>query len=287
MAALIERVAFVSQILATPTDFLIVLPEGAQPPLPAVLLFRAAPEEWLDPHQDAHRNGRTLLTVMQDLMQKGYSPPLAFVLPRSCNYAGSAFVAHGRALRPDLIPEPAGLGTADFDAFLDRELIPKALATGLISDRLALDGFSLGGAAALAHALRRPERFTSVASFDGSFLDWAFDNVLISPDTPSDLRFDFFPYLYGFPPDEAAFRAANPLDRLQRPFSLPPAMIHYAAAEHPTANGWRVRELLNYVSNQAENPVMHPASAHTWYWADEHLYRSLPFHARHLYRGRQ
>lgn len=279
----VEQIRFYSEVLATETEFLIALPAGAQPPLPAVVLLRAAPEEWLNPWQDEHRQGRNLLSVMADLMHKGYSPPLAFVLPRTSNYAGTAFVGSGTAQRPDLIAEPAGLGNGRIDDCLDQELIPRALATGLISDRLSIDGFSLGGAAALWHALRRPERFASLGSFDGSFLVWDFDNPLVNPHTPSDLRLDAFPYLYGFPPDEAAFRAGNVLDRLQQPFRLPPAMIHYAAAEHPTANGWRVRAVLASMANQAENPLMHPASAHTWYWADEHLYRTLPFHARHLY----
>ena len=43
-------------------------------------------------------------------------------------------------------------------------------------------------------------------------LHFEFDNPEITPDTPSDLRFDWFPHLYGFPPDEEAFRATNALD---------------------------------------------------------------------------
>ncbi|HEY9839321.1 MAG TPA: alpha/beta hydrolase-fold protein [Candidatus Obscuribacterales bacterium] len=281
----VERINFYSETLETETGFLIVRPEQGRGPLPAVLLLRAAPWEWLNPRQDEHRQGRNLLTVIEDLIDKGYCRPLAFILPQTCNDAETAFVASGQALRPDLIADQRGLGNCRIDAFFDQELLPRAFAGGLVADRLAIDGFSLGGAAALYHALRRPERFVSVGSFDGAFLEWRFDNPLLSPETPSDLRFDEFPYLYGFPPDEAAFRHSNVLDLLQRPYSLPPAMIHYAAAEHPTANGWRVRAVLaaGNLHNHAEVPNMHPASQHSWYWADEHLYRTLPFHARHLY----
>jgi hypothetical protein len=280
----VHHFSFYSQVLETKTEYLIALPDGVQAPLPAVMLFRANPQEWLNPWQDESRGGRHLLSIMDDLINKAYSPPLAFILPRTCNRAESAFVPYGQARRPDLIPAPDGLGTGRIDDFLDQELLPQALATGLIRDRLAIDGFSFGGAAALYQALRRPERYVSVGSFDGSFLEWAFDNVLVRPDTPSDLRFDDFPYLYGFPPDEQLFRQQNVLDRLQRPYTLPPAMIHYAPAEHPTANGWRVKAVLETgLPNQAEVPWLDPHAKHTWYWADEHMYRSLPFHARHLY----
>lgn len=252
-------------------------------PLPAVLLFRAAPEEWLRPWQDEHRGGRSLLTIMQDLRQKDLCPPLAFILPRTTNHSETAFVSYGRAKAPELIRDRNGLGTCQMDAFLDLELIPRALDSGLIQNRLAIDGFSLGGAAAVYHALRRPERFVSLGSFDGAFLDWNFDNPLLNPQTPSDLRLDWFPYLYGFPPDEALFRQQSILEHPS--FKLPPAMIHYARAEHPTANNWRVKKFLQLsgLDNQAACPWMSPHSEHNWYWADEHLYRSLPFHARHLY----
>lgn len=283
MQARIAPFAFYSPILETETEFLIVQPVPVPHPLPAVLLLRANPHEWLAPWQDEHRGGRNLITVMQELVARGYCPPLAFVLPRTCNFAETAFVGGGQALYPELIKAPAGLGTARIDAFLDQEVIPLALASGLIADRLAIDGFSLGGAAAVYHALRRPERFVSVGSYDGSFLVWEFDNPLIDAETPSDLRLDDFAYLYGFPPHETAFRQSNVLDRLQRPFRLPPALIHYAAAEHPTANGWRVREALKHLPNHASEPRLHPDSAHNWYWTDEHLYRSLPFHGHYLY----
>lgn len=285
MSANIHQIEFFSNVLQTKTEFILALPENAQAPLPAVILFRANPNEWLNPHQDQHRGGRHLLGIMQDLIEKDYSKPLAFILPRTCNFAEDCFVPYGQALRPDLIFARQGLGNGNIDAYLDQEVIPKALESGLILNKLAVDGFSFGGAAALYQALRRPARFVSVGSFDGSFLDWEFDNPLISPGTPSDLRFDDFPYLFDYPPNEQVFKQSNVLDQLKRPYSLPPAMIHFAAAEHPTANGWRVREVLKTgkIHNHAEIAWMHPASEHTWYWADEHLYRSLPFHASHLY----
>lgn len=282
---MIHRFEWYSETLQTSSYYLLALPEDAQTPLPAVLLFRGQPEEWLNPEQDDTRDGRTALTVLNDLIHKGYMPPVALLMPCTSNPDQSAHVPYGRALRPDRIPSAEGLGTGDMDRFLDQELIPHALNTGLIADRLSIDGFSLGGAASIYHALRRPERFASVGSFDAALLDWEFDNPAQYPETPSDLRLDWFPHLYDYPANEAHFRAHNPLDLIQQPFSFPPAMIHHAAEEHPTANNWRVRVFLDQsgIDNHAELGLMHPASAHSWYWCDEHLYRSLPFHARYLF----
>lgn len=284
---MIHKVEFYSEILETETYFLIAAPDGCELPLPGVVLYRGAPEEWLNAEQDDSRQGRTLLTVMQDLMDAGLSAPLAFILPRTANGDMSAFASYGSALRPDLIEDRSYLGTCRMDDFLDQDILPRAFATGLVvEDLVSIDGFSLGGAASIQHALRRPDLFRSCGSYDGALLEFAFDNPEITPDTPSDLRFDWFPHLYGFPPDEAAFRAENALDVVGRgDFRMPPSMLHYASERSPDENGWRMRAFLetSAIENAAEDATMSPESAHTWWWADEHLYRTLPFHARWLY----
>jgi hypothetical protein len=66
---------------------------------------------------------------------------------------------------------------------------------------------------------------------------------------------------------------------------MPPAMIHSSASHSPESNGWRVRAFLEAarIHNHAAAPLLHPASEHTWWWVDEHLYRTLPFHSHFLY----
>jgi hypothetical protein len=286
---MIQSIVLHSDILETDTYFVIAAPDGVELPLPGVVLFRGAPEEWLNPNQDGTREGRSLLTVMDDLIASGLCAPLAFILPRTTNDSMTSFVTQGTALRPELIEDRSFLGTCRMDDFFDQELLPTAFETGLIAEgAVSLDGFSLGGVAPIHHALRRPDAFRSCASYDGALLQYEFDNPEVTPDTPSDLRFDWFPYLFGFPPDEAAFRAVNPIDIVSRgDFRMPPAMIHYASERSPEENGWRVREFLerSRIRNFAEDPAMSPLSAHTWRWVDEHLYRSLPFHAHYLYGG--
>ena len=56
------------------------------------------------------------------------------------------------------------------------------------------------------HILSYPNRFVSTGSFDGSILDYNYDNK-VTPDSPSDLSFDQFPYLFGSDPDETLFRS--------------------------------------------------------------------------------
>jgi hypothetical protein len=284
---MIRKIAFHSKVLETRTYFLIAVPDGVDVPLPGVVLFRGAPEEWMNVEQDSTRRGRSLLSVMQDLIDADLAPPLAFILPRTTNRSMTSFVSYGAALRPDLIEDRSYLGTCRMDDFLDEEVLPRAFGSGLVSDGLvSIDGFSLGGAAAIQHALRRPDLFRSCGSYDGALLKYEFDNPEVTPDTPSDLRFDWFPYLYGYPPDEAAFRARNALDVVAGgDFRMPISMLHYASERSPEENGWRMRAFLESpgVENVAEDPTMSPESAHTWWWADEHLYRTLPFHARCLY----
>ena len=277
-----------SSILETPTKYLIITPEAKAHPLPAVMLFRGRPEEWLNPHEDASRRGRNLISVYQDLRAKGYCRELAFILPQTTNLSGSAFISHGRAQKPELIDDKSMLGNGRMDDFIYDELIPHAAQTGLIDpQRLSIDGFSLGGASSIYHALNRPELFRSCGSYDGSFLDFEFDNPLLKQDTPSDLRFDQFPYLFGFPPNENVFRKQNPIDMAKSGLAkdLPPAMIHFSNNQSPESNGWRVRRLLQSapIENHAQRPDLDEASDHQWWWVDEHLYRSLPFHSHFLY----
>lgn len=281
---------FFSDVLGVSTYFLITHPDHGIPPFPGVILLRGTPEEWLDKACDESRGGRNLLTVLEDLMVQGFCPPLAFILPRTTNASQTAFISHGIALRPDLIVDPSFIGCGAMNDFFDLELIPRVVATGLVlPGALAIDGFSLGGASSIYHALRRPDLFVSSGSYDGAFLKYEYDDPRIFPDTPSDLRLDEFPYLFGYPPDVASFRWHNVLDVVRQISDrqwqdYPRMMIHYANEEGPTANGWRVQELLATpgLRNYAYTPSLHPQSAHNWWWTDEHLYRTLPFHAYFL-----
>jgi hypothetical protein len=274
---------FFSKVLGVETYFLIVVPDQAREPLPGLILLRGRPEEWLNGYEDKTRSGRTIITVLDDLLEKGYCSPMAFILPRTTNQSMTGFISHGKAQRPDLLTDNSYIGNGNIDDFIDLELLPRCYSSGLVREnRVSIDGFSLGGASAVYHALRRPDLFKSCGSFDGAFLKYEFDNPVIFPTTPSDLRFDHFPYLFGFPPDETAFRRQNPLDLVSEA-EMPPAMIHYSASGTPTANGWRVRALLDQgIKNYASAPLIDPNSDHSWWWVDEHLYHTLPFHSRLL-----
>lgn len=290
---MLHRIEFFSEALQAHTYFLICTPTSARKPLPAVILLRGEPEEWLNPQQDHTRGGRELVSVSLDCVHKGFIEPLAFVLPRTTNQSMSAYISHGRALRPDLTSDSSYIGNGHMDRFFDQDLIPRCRESGLIDiTALSIDGFSLGGASSIYHALRRPDLFKSCGSFDGSFLVYEFDHPGIFPETPSDLRLDSFPYLFDFPPHEGAFRAQNPIDIARSQSgqpngpNIPPSIIHRSNQETPSSNGWRVETFLREsgVHNHAQNLVFDKASTHAWHWVDEHLYRSLPFHSHFLRR---
>lgn len=285
---MIHELTINSTTLQCKTTVLIVTPDTKTSPCPAIVLLRGKAKEWLNPHEDKSRRGRNLISVYHDLRQKGFCKELAFILPQTCNDSESCFISHGEALHPELINDNSAIGQGRIDTFLDQELIPLCAQSQLIdTKRLSIDGFSLGGSSAIYHALRRPELFRSCAAYDGAFLDFDFDNPLVTPDTPSDLRFDLFPYLFGFPPNEKIFRKQNPIDMAKAGLAthLPPAMIHFSNNQSPESNGWRVQRFLKeaQIKNHAQQPDLDEASDHQWWWVDEHLYRSLPFHSHFLY----
>lgn len=275
---------FYSSTLEVETYFLIAIPDDIDLPVPGLMLFRSVPEEWLNKSQDSTRGGRNIISVLNDLMQKSYCPPMAFILPRTSNESETANVPYGKALYPELIKDKTYIGNGDMDGFIFNELIPRTFVSGIVKDGLiSVDGFSVGGASAIYYAMKRPDLFASFASYDASLLKYEFDNPQIYPGTPSDLKFSDFPYLYGYPPDEDYFRSINPMDLISD-IPMPPGMIHYSNSQSPAANGWRVKNFLNKskIRNYASQSLLNHYSDHTWWWADEHLYRSLPFHARFL-----
>lgn len=276
-----------SEALGVTTELLLARPAGIERPLPGLVLLRGRPDEWLNPHEDETRGGRSLETVVADLLGRGWMTPLCLVLPRTLNGGGDGFVVCGDPLAPERLADRSFIGTGAFDRALDDELLPAARQAGwLAAGPLAIDGFSLGGAAAVYQAMRRPERYISCGSYDGSFLMLDFDDPRRFPETPSDLRLDRLSWLYGFPPDEDVFRAREAIPRLQRDASAlkTPLILHHSAKETPDSNSHRVRALIRVLGglDQATPALLDPHSDHTWWWVDEHLYRTLPIHSRRL-----
>lgn len=256
--------------------------------LPLISIFRAKPDEWFQSRLDHSRGKRNVFTVVKDLIDHDYLKPCGFVFPQTSNNANNEFYFAAQVQQKNLCLDPPEI-ILDVDYFCDVFLTDLATKYPVDIRRVSLDGFSLGGFTSLSYSFSRPQRFVSTGSFDGSILDYEMDNKRINPKTQSDLTFDTFPYLYGEDPDEVAFRAQNPLDILQRSDSVVPEnlFIMHSSEETPTSNKPRVLKFLvslrnRGIVNSAPNALLHENSMHEWYWVDEYLFRSLPFHSQCL-----
>jgi len=269
--------------------YVIFLPESFLrfKPLPLVVLFRAHPDEWFQVRQDASRGRRTVFLVVQNLLEKERLSPCAFIFPSTQSPEGSEFYfaddVHAANLRQSQSPYLS-------QRFFHDEFLPSVAEKYPVDiERVSLDGFSLGGFTSLSYAFQSPGSYRSVGSFDGALLDYNFDNRRVSPETPSDLTFDQFPYLFGEDPQELFFRSRNPMDLVGSVSQPSPLFIMATAEETPTANRPRVEQFVSRmevsgVENHAPQALIHTESRHNWFWVDEYLSQSLPFHAACLNR---
>lgn len=181
------EVPIFSEALQEMRTYAIWLPPGysrSAQPYPVVFLLRGHHVEW----QRAHRvgDGFRMLPglpamrkvevshVLQVLVRARKVRPMLVVMPCMSNHDGTL---HG--LATDWIaPQRArgkqrrGVGTGRFGAHLMDEIVPHVdHHFHTIPERRgrATDGFSLGGFMALKLALARPELFSAVGAYDGSF----------------------------------------------------------------------------------------------------------------------
>ncbi len=281
---MIERdiIAGIPCVIYLPDPFLI----GSK--LPLITLFRASPDEWFQSRQDHSRGKRNVFTVVKDLIDRDYLMPCGLIFPQTCNHSQNEYYFSSKTQNVELCNEAPDT-ILDVTHFIDVFLPELAEKYPVDIDRVSLDGFSLGGYTSLSYSFAYPNRFISTGSFDGSILDYNYDNKRITPDSPSDLTFDVFPYLFGVDPDENSFRSQNPIDILNNLDREIPRNLHimYTNDNNPTSNKLRVQKFLESMKNRglvnsAEMELINENSVHEWYWVDEYLFRCLPYHSRML-----
>ena len=278
---LIERSSYngITYVVYIPDAF---LNDG---PLPLLTLFRANPDEWFQSRQDESRGRRNVFHVVTDLIQKSWLEPCAFLFPSTCSENQSEFYFGDDVYSPQYLSTTAPYLTKNL---FENGLLPELEQKYHIdTSRVSLDGFSLGGYTSLSYSFLSPGRYVSTGSFDGALLDFDYDNRRITVNTPSDLTFDTFPYIFGEDPEENFFRSRNPADILKLGGKVSKLHIMHTADLSLTSNRPRVEnflELLNSagLENHVETALIGEHSSHQWYWVDEYLYRALPFHAHCL-----
>jgi S-formylglutathione hydrolase FrmB len=288
----LRRLRVASRALGCARTVLVHLPEAyerADQQFPAVYLLRGHHREWANPREDSHRAARSAPWVADALVRQGRMGPVVLVMPPLTSADGRVHSLGVNLRAPRLARGAAGVGRGCFEDFLVHDVIPaverhfRVLPGGR---HRAVDGFSVGGFAALSLALRHAGLFASVGAFDGTFLyadgvtpDGIPDHLLSDPSLAAAL---------GQPVDLDHLRRYNPANLVQ---TVPDALlrqlrVHLQCApresEPSDSNFFRTEHLLRLLEargqrNALGQPVL-PGSRHNWYWADEHLLRSLPWH---------
>ena len=114
-----------------------------------------------------------------------------------------------------------------------------------------VDGFSLGGLHMVNLVWRNPERFASAGSYDGTLSLFNFNQMIAAGE----------PY----------FARLRPMQFLLHSVAVPPSNL--------TTNR-QFESLLNSygIHNTFDDLIFSTSSQHNWWYADEHMIRSLPLH---------
>jgi S-formylglutathione hydrolase FrmB len=280
----VETVTLPTTRLGVAKSFQVYLPPGypGAGPYPVLYLLRGTTDEWLNPSQDPTRQGRTAVSVYEDLRRAGTVGDLILVFPGLGSDDGRWPGILANWVKP---PEAAGVGNGRFASYFAEDVVPaidsryRTLADGR---HRAIDGFSLGGWAAVLAATTHPTRFSSVGSFDGTF---PYGKDATTADPGDELwEESFFDPIFGAPRDWAKVTAASPANRLAKGGSWAKQqwLIEYCPqAIEPKGNFYRGATLVRVLqANGGKNGLAGelPGSTHAWWWADEHLASTLPLH---------
>jgi S-formylglutathione hydrolase FrmB len=289
----LKEATFRSKALGVEKKYFIYLPPkyNGTTRFPVVYLFRGHEKEWIDKEQDTTRNTNAV-EIADDLISQKEISDMILVMPSTTSDDGSVITCGLNLRSPNLVTEKPGVGTGHYADYLLELIrhIDDTYRTKTGRYGRAVDGFSVGGHTALLLALKNPEMFCSVGAYDGSFGFLRKRDPRKSARPLSDALFDPFAYMYGQPFDQKHFRQNNPADLILTAGSsmlkaLRGLRFHICSAGAPEPRSNRDRTLhimsllaLRGVENEPESAILDPNSEHTWYWADEHLKRSLLGH---------
>lgn len=178
-----------SDALMTMKSFHIYLPEGydeSNERYPVVYFLHPEGDNWFNPY--VRGRSHTLKDIADSLIASGHIGKMILVDPAlGDNYM--AIPGMPNMLRPDLTSGD-GIGTGKFEDYLVNDLIPYVdshYRTMADHSRRGIDGFDLGGYAAVLSAVKHPELFSSVGSYDAPFMWYDLDDPMGSGNTDDSL----------------------------------------------------------------------------------------------------
>lgn len=297
----VEKRSFYSNALGLTKNYYVYLPAGydnSTERYPVVYFLKGHESEWFDPTLRGRVGGRALQNVVDDLIASGEIGKMIIVCPSTASEDHTSFVnsCGVNMLRPSLRPM-TGIGTGRFEDYLIQDLIPHIDATlRSIPDReqRAIDGFLLGGYAAIMLSLRHPELFISAGSYDGMMMWYDLDDPKISGANPDDRIWNdvYFDPVFDRPRNvpymlqhsaSNLLRAANAqqLDKYKTlRFHISLAPPDSASKIDNLNNNMQLLRILAElgIRNSFDNPIVAPNAARDYGSADQHAAISLVRH---------
>lgn len=305
LAGRVTKGQFFSTSLGIEKTYRIYLPPGyaeSNQRYPVVYLFRGHEDEWFNPGQDDTRGGSSVEDLANELIGNGEIGEMIIV---GVGLTSEDNQIHGLGvnfLNPGLVRKRKGIGSGQFENFFVKDLIghiDTTYRTLPSPDARALDGFSLGGFSSLMFALKYPHLFTSIGSYDGSFMFYNLQDPRIGEGDCRDhlwLRDDsmFAPAFR--PPGKKkydreymlTYSVGNILENYpeKQKQQLSSLRFFITCAAYDGFQGNRDRSVhlmtllqLHGLQNSAPSLILANDALHNWKFADLHLRKSLPFHS--------
>ena len=292
----LKKITFYSTALGIEKSFNIYLPESydeGDKRYPVVYLFRGHENEWRD--QGNIRN------IVNNLVSEGEIGEMIIVLP-GITFEGSFLGFPINMLNPGPHEEFPGLGSGQFEDYMINDLIPyvdKNFRT--IAERIyrATDGFSAGAYSSIYIALKFPELFCSVGSYDGNLGYLDFDNPHIPGelDDPIYMNLPLFDPYFGNPRNLEYMKQCNPANMIHKASSELIEQIKeiqffiLAASENATSaykEGTYFLRVKHFIEILSEKGIknywgmdaleMSQTADHNWNSAMDYIKKSLPLH---------
>jgi len=294
-SSLVKKFTFYSLSLEIEKSFYVYFPKDYQnlnKRFPVVYLLRGHESEWINKNQDTTRKGKNIQNVMDNLISSGAVKPMLLVMPGLSSDDNHIPGLGVNFLAKKLARGKSGIGTGKFEDHFVNDLIPYVdtrFRTLAQKEFRAIDGFSVGGYSAVMLALRHPDLFSSVGSFDGTHMWMDFkdprnltktDNTWINSDMFSPAFNKPFNLEYGL-----KFNSANLLHSISKTH---PDYSHLnfnicCVNQEPNGNRDRCLHLLKHLrksgfENNLDSHILHPDAEHTWFWADYYSKKSIVQH---------
>lgn len=298
--------SFYSPALGIEKRYKIYLPPGydhEQQRYPVLYLFRGHENEWFDPYQDHSRGGEAIQNLMDELIGDGIIGKLIVVGVGMTSDNGQVYGLGINFLNPRLAGRQGGIGSGQFEDYFVNDLIPHIDHHYRTIPQRACrgaDGFSLGGYTAVMLAIKHPQLFCSVGSYDGSHMFRDLDDPRLAYDRHDDLLWvrndNLFAPAFRRPRQRRydvaymmSYSAVNLLEKIspadRRLLEKTDFFIQSAAFDGLQGNRDRAVHLvtllhLHGIPNRAGRLILSNDAHHTWKFADLHMRETLPRHSR-------